>query len=370
MNIFYPKSLEIVYFILKIASVLAIFQMILLILFFNSKKNRNKSNKILSFILLVYAMQICAIVFMSFFQVETLVKFNLFPAFCNQFALLFGPLIWFYYKTLLDRKIGKWELLHFLPFALMLIYMALKKIVDPNYLFWFSSFRFYTSGLILTQSLIYILFTGYTIFRKKSLFKSYFDQSANSQTLINFLLVGFILLWVLKFNTFLFMDIWKRYGVCPITTSSYFVTGFLFFNILVYLALIKPELFTRKKKYQNNNLPLEKKRQIIDELIKIMEIEKIYSDSSLTLTILSKKLEISVPCLSQIINEEFNLSFPEFVNGYRVRDAERLLLSTQAEFTVQQIMFKVGFNSKSAFYNAFKKYTGYTPSEIKQKTYN
>jgi AraC-like DNA-binding protein len=370
MNIFYPKSLEIVYYILKIASVLAIFQMILLILFFNSKKNKNNCNKILSMILLVYAMQICAIVFMSVFPKEILVKYNLIPAFCNQFALLFGPLIWFYSKTIIDQKIGRWELLHISPFILMVIYMSVKKIVDPNHLFWFSSFRFYTSGLILVQSLIYILFTGYTIFRKKSLFKSYFNQSANSQTLYSFLLVGFILLWVLKFNTFFFMDIWKKYGVCPITTSSYFVTGFLFFNILVYIALIKPELFAWKKKYQNNNLTVEKKQQVINELIKNMEVEKKYSDSSLTLTILAKELEISVPYLSQIINEEFHLNFPEFVNGYRIKEAERLLLYAQAEYTVQQILYKVGFNSKSAFYNAFKKHTGYTPSEIRQKAFN
>jgi AraC-like DNA-binding protein len=166
------------------------------------------------------------------------------------------------------------------------------------------------------------------------------------------------------------MDIWKKYGVCPITTSSYFVAGFLFFNILVYLALIRPELFTWKKKYQNNNLTDEKKQEIIDKLIKNMEVEKIYTDSSLTLAKLSKKLGISIPYLSQIINEEFNLSFSEFVNRFRIIEAKHLLLFTHTEYTIQQIMYEVGFNSKSAFNNAFKKYTGCTPSEIKQKTYN
>jgi AraC-like DNA-binding protein len=353
------------HYVLKIAAVIAIFQMILLMLFFNSKKNRNTSNILLSLILLVYTMQICAIVFMSSFKIETLVRFNLIPAFCNQFALLFGPLIWFYSRVIIGYRLHKRDLLHISPFVFIILFMFVKLIIDSSYIFWFSRFRFYTSGFILAQSLIYLLVTGFGLFKNKELYKNYLNQSANFQILYGFLLVGFILLWVLKFNTFLFMDLWKRYGVCPITTSSYFVTGFLFFNVIVYIALIKPELFNWRKKYQNTNLTHLKKQHIIEKIQRLMEVEKIYSDSSLSLTFLAKKLKIPVPYLSQIINEEYSLSFPEFVNTYRIKGAKQLLINNQSEFTIQQIMYEVGFNSKSAFNNAFKKYTGYTPSEIK-----
>jgi len=356
------------FFLLKIAGVLAIFQMILLMLFFTSPKNRNSSNVLLTLILLVYTMQICAIVFMSSFKDEILVRYNLFPAFCNQFAFLFGPLIWFYSKTIVHIKPGRWKLLHFTPFALMIVYMLIKKLVDPGYLFWYSQFRFYSSGLILIHGLIYILLTGLSISRNKVLYRSYFNLTSSFKTLYGFLLVGFISLWVLKFNTFLFMDIWRRYKLCPFTTSLYFIAGFLFFNILVYLALIRPELFTRKKKYQNTNMSFEKKQQIIDQLIRLMEVEKIYADSSLSLTNLAKKTGISVLHLSQIINEELSVGFSEFVNIYRIKEAKYLLFNTRGEFTVQQIMYDVGFNSKSAFNTAFKKYCGCTPSELKQKT--
>jgi AraC-like DNA-binding protein len=353
------------YYILKIAGIIAIFQMLLLIFFFNNKKNRNSSNIILSFILLVYTMQVCAIVFMSSFQMGTLVKYNLFPAFFNQFALLFGPFVWLYSKSLIGKKIYKWELLHGLPFAIIILFMIAKKLIDPNYLFWFSSFRFYTSGLILIQSLIYLMVTGFSIVKKKGEYKAYLNKSLNFQIVYGFLLVGFILLWVLKFNTFLFLDIWKRFGVCPITTSSYFVTGFLFFNVLVYIALIKPEIFILKKKYQNINLTPTKKQTITKKLQYLMEDEKIYADSSLNLTLLATKLEIPVPYLSQIINEEYSMSFPGYVNAIRIKEAKRLLLNDKTEYTIQQIMFEVGFNSKSAFNNAFKKNTGCTPSELK-----
>ncbi len=359
-----------IFFILKIAGVLAVFQTVLLMLFFNSPKNRNRSNVILSLILLVYTFQICAIVFMSSFSDEILVRYNLFPAFCNQVAFLFGPLLWLYSRSIINIRSGRWEFVHFTPFAMMIIFMAVKKAVDPDYLFWFSPFRFYASELILIHSLVYIVLTGHGIFRNIGLYLKYVDQSPGFKTLYCFLLAGFITLWVLKFNTFLVMDIWRRYRLCPYTTSLYFIAGFLFFNILVYLALIRPDLFTWKKKYQNTNLPQEKKEQIINELLRQMEVEKIYTDSSLTLTLLAKKIGISVLYLSQIINEEFKVGFSEFVNTYRIKEAEGLLFKTRDEYTVQQIMYEVGFNSKSAFNNAFRKYCGCTPTEIKQKACN
>jgi AraC-like DNA-binding protein len=354
-----------IYYILKIAGIIAIFQMTLLIFFFNNKKNRNSSNIILSLILLVYTMQVCAIVFMTSFQNDTLVKYNIFPSFLNQFSLLFGPLVWLYSKSLIGKKIYKWELLHSLPFAIVLLFMIVKKLIDPNYFFWFSSFRFYTSGLILIQSLIYLVVTVFSIVKKKEEYILYLNKSLNFRIAYGFLLVGFIMLWILKFNTFLFMDIWKRYGVCPITTSSYFVTGFLFFNVILYLALIKPELFNLKKKYQKTILTPTKKQQIIKKLQYLMEVEKLYSVSTLNLTSLSNKLEIPVPYLSQIINEEYGMSYPEYVNAIRINEAKRLILNDKTGYTIQQIMYGVGFNSKSAFNNAFKKNTGFTPSELK-----
>ncbi|MEI6884198.1 MAG: helix-turn-helix domain-containing protein [Bacteroidota bacterium] len=304
---------------------------------------------------------------MSEFSDEILVKYNLFPAFCNQFAFLFGPLLWLYSKSIINIKPAKWELLHFLPFVLMLVFMVVKKALDPGFLFWYSSFKFYASGLILIHGLVYIVFTGLAIFKSKEQYRKYVDQSPDFKTLYGLLLAGFIAFWVLKFNTFLFMDIWRRYHLCPFTTSLYFIAGFLFFNILVYLALIRPELFAWKKKYQNTNMTTDKKQQIVDELQRQMEIEKIYSDSSLTLALLAKKTGTSVLYLSQIINEEFKVSFPEFVNTYRIKEAQDLLLKSMGELTVQQVMYDVGFSSKSAFNNAFRKYCGCTPTELRQK---
>lgn len=126
-----------------------------------------------------------------------------------------------------------------------------------------------------------------------------------------------------------------------------------------------PEFFILKKKYQNINLTLTKKQQVTKKVQYLMEVEKLYSDASLSLTFLAIKIKIPVPYLSQIINDEFRMSFPEYVNAIRINEAKRLLFNDKAGYTIQQIMYEVGFNSKSAFNNAFKKNTGYTPSAFK-----
>jgi len=41
--------------------------------------------------------------------------------------------------------------------------------------------------------------------------------------------------------------------------------------------------------------------------------------------------------------------------------------TTDEKLTVLEVLYEVGFNSKSSFNTAFKKFTGTTPSEFKRK---
>ena len=56
----------------------------------------------------------------------------------------------------------------------------------------------------------------------------------------------------------------------------------------------------------------------------------------------------------------------DFINKYRVEEAKKKLSSrTYKQFTILAIAYEVGFNSKSAFYNAFKKFTDTTPTKFR-----
>lgn len=113
----------------------------------------------------------------------------------------------------------------------------------------------------------------------------------------------------------------------------------------------------------NNGRLLEYKRR----LKTIMESQNTYLQPDLTLPRLAKTMECSVNHLSQVINAGFGMSFFDYVNRYRIDHAKVLLSNADAEGgAVLDIAFKVGFNSNSAFYAAFKKYVGLTPAQYRR----
>ena len=146
----------------------------------------------------------------------------------------------------------------------------------------------------------------------------------------------------------------------------YSASTFMFINSIVLFVLLKPELFTRNKKYEKSLLKNSEKKVYQRKLVDYMEKHKPYRDASLTLTDLSKHLSITMCYLSQVINESFNQNFNDFINGYRIKESQHLLLNhSNGKMTILEIAYKVGFNSKSAFNTAFKKHTGVTPKEFK-----
>jgi AraC-like DNA-binding protein len=86
--------------------------------------------------------------------------------------------------------------------------------------------------------------------------------------------------------------------------------------------------------------------------------------------LLADQLKVSMHHLSQVINEQYGLNFSDFINQYRIEEMKTKLTNTRYHhFKIEQIAFDTGFNSKSTFQAAFKKFTGRTPSEYR-KHYN
>jgi AraC-like DNA-binding protein len=93
-----------------------------------------------------------------------------------------------------------------------------------------------------------------------------------------------------------------------------------------------------------------------------------YLDPSLSIYNLSKQINIPPKDLSLLINHDLNQHFFDFVNGFRIRKAMEILRDPdKKELTVLEILYEVGFNSKSSFNTAFKKLTRLTPTEYRRK---
>lgn len=158
----------------------------------------------------------------------------------------------------------------------------------------------------------------------------------------------------------------KLFGVLDSehTKKSFFNKRHLFlFQLIAKLTATKLQQISIKtqKTITNDNAYYK-------ELCKLLEEEKIYRNPELSLTIVADKLNISSTYLSQLVNTLSDNNFSDFINLYRVRDAEHKLTNSDfSKYTILAIGLEAGFNSKSAFYNAFNKHTGITPSEYREK---
>ncbi len=96
--------------------------------------------------------------------------------------------------------------------------------------------------------------------------------------------------------------------------------------------------------------------------------QKRYLDSSLSLEVLAQELQMSVSNLSLQINTHSGYNFSDYINHYRVEKAKMLLLEKSfANYTNVAIGLECGFNSRSTFYAAFKKFTDLTPSSFRDQ---
>jgi AraC-like DNA-binding protein len=100
-------------------------------------------------------------------------------------------------------------------------------------------------------------------------------------------------------------------------------------------------------------------------LTRFMEEQKPYLDSQLTLQKLAMLSDIPAYRISDILNKHLGINFFDFINRYRVEEWKRQIADAPTSRTIQEIAFQVGFNSKSSFNTAFKKYSGQTPTEYR-----
>ena len=105
------------------------------------------------------------------------------------------------------------------------------------------------------------------------------------------------------------------------------------------------------------------------KLNELMNVEKIYLENELDLPAVAAKLGVSIHDASYLINKIGGDKFYNFINRYRIEEAKRLLTSSEAKnLNMLGIAFESGFNSKTAFNTAFKKWVDCSPSEyVKQQ---
>ena len=121
-------------------------------------------------------------------------------------------------------------------------------------------------------------------------------------------------------------------------------------------------------KYRTSSISGERMERALAGLETLMEDERVYLDPDLTLKKLARRLNIHSNHLSRIINEQHGMSFNTYINRRRIAEAQKRLADPELrDKSILDIMYEVGFYSKSTFNTAFRKFTGTSPSTYRKE---
>lgn len=319
-------------------------------------KNRNRASYFLAALLFVISVRVIKSVFLSFYPDTS----SLFVQVGLTACFLIGPFLYLYTRIATKpESVGGWKwLIHVLP---IIVFMIVTGILYPYNDYWYL-WQHGSDGIfgfmLLFQWTFYLFASIYQVRLSFSRLFSKKEKPSNLDYWIVNIVVGCFLIW-LAYNT-------VRY-------TSYIV-GALSFSFTLYVSLMV-WFFKRRQhslsflsptvKYQNKEISDLEAISISDRLPQLFTEEKIHLDSNLKLLDVAKRLQTKGHTLSQYLNDTVGQSFSNYVNGYRVESAIKMLQSNKV-LTIEGIGNECGFKSNTSFYTAFKKHKGMTPAQFKK----
>lgn len=190
-------------------------------------------------------------------------------------------------------------------------------------------------------------------------------------------LIGFALFFVLAFANSLFDQFseeesyWQQFVFDVLALLYILFIGIKALQQSAVNNAIKHSIEDQpeKKAIKEEGINEEDKFQKIREDLDIfMNKHEPYLEPTLTIYDLAKSIDTNYKYLSKTINKVYGQNFVSYINHFRIGTAKELLKDpTFEQYTIEAIGEMSGFKSKSAFNAAFKKITGYTPSEYKLK---
>jgi len=349
---------------INIIHTLVIWQSLLFaVILFTPKYNKKRENKFLALLLLTLG---------THFSYNILLTNQLFldilPKYSCSYGFLYGPFLFLYVKFHFrkDLNFKLQYFLHFAPFVAIVFLTAIGLRVCNNAMFL----------VVISVMLIYGFFGFGEIIHYKKVILQVSANSNSSETkwvktlLLIQIMILFLNFWHLQLNEIAFLNL--RFTLEPFVQFGILV----FVNIIIYQGLKNPQFFQKISKTDlviaEINQSKEKISKLNNEELEPLAIElekytlqnKPYLNSELNLETLAKAMKVHPKTLSQAINQILGSNFSEY---NRIKEAKLLLQNnTDNHMTIMEVMYEVGFNSRSVFNTAFKNKTGVTPSQYKE----
>lgn len=367
-------------------TLLLVFSSLLFAAFIFTIKRKNRiSNVLIALFLLLNALE-------ASYQFIEYYLFRDFPGLgMTIYNLLFliSPLLYLYILSVIysDFKIEKKDFLHLIPLVVVVF------ILIPRFYFVSSEEKllFLVGGVLngaieikISYLLIHIQLVFYLILSFKTLnrYKQLLCENYANANLFNyswlfqlvFIFASGSIIVILK-NIFYYFGVDIKLYNAQVLVS---LVSLCFIIWLIFKALQNPDIFKKVNsklqlvRYAKNSLSNEQgnSSEIKNKIEKIKQfmIEKEpFMESTISMKSLSESLEMDTKELSFIINQELKTHFFDFINTHRINKAKELLSDTsKKQLTVSEIMYDVGFNSKSSFFTYFKKKENQTPTQFRK----
>jgi len=315
-------------------------------------KNRNISNKIFSLLLLATSVRIAKNIFVhlrelnpDLFTWYEVWRTSVYIGISHQFAI--GPLFFLYFKAKMDPGF-RWDrgyLWHFVPYFLLVV-------ISPfvQWSFWQYGGLWFSYFSIL---LYYVL-----------AFRIYYRKGKDTDQGTSIWLKG--LLWVVAVIMVAYSPVLFHYtgyiGGAVLYALALFSTGYI-------MLMDKGKVSFFRAKYGTSSLSNTKVREIRSRLEQFMQREKPFTDPELTLQVLAHSIDVLPHHLSRVINQEFKVSFTDYINAFRLKEAVLRLKDPKYDhLKLSALAYDCGFNSVPTFNTLFKKVYKTTPSKFRKGT--
>jgi AraC-like DNA-binding protein len=383
-----------------VALVGALQGLLLTIVLVAHRKNRT-ANRLLAALMVSFSLYLASSVY---FYAGLLRVYPHFFGVGYQMPLLFGPLVYLYAVAASDRawRFRPRDALHFLPLAVSVIatihiymmsgaekialYERLERGDAPTVLVLLDPLR-YVSGIAYSVATVLYLRR-----HRRRVEDSYSNTARVSLLWLLWLAGAAAAIWLLA-TTLRITDFGARLSDGHVTLAMA-----LLVYAIGYMGLRQPEVFRYEtaeypvppmpskprspevapppviapeterpaSRYERSGLSDAESVRLESELLAVMERERPWTNSELTLSELAALLNSSPHKVSEILNSRIGLSFYDFVNGYRVREVQRRIQAGEARTRkMLALALDAGFASKSTFNEAFKKHTLQTPSDFR-----
>lgn len=360
------------------------------ILLFTIKTNSRR--QVSNFYLALFLLQQAAIpldILISFGQEFRAIAFNISPDLFYIFGFSYwleAPLLLWYVRSMIYENYRlQWHDVIFLtPFLLYLAHQIVfyygmgvswritqieeYNIIDtPNYM----------HGIMLSRELFRVFLGALCLYElnkyRHQLRAKYASIEKDELSWLSLLVIGFtalrgwavlVLVFVILNTVFAIRVNFEIMGLIGNYTTLLLVSLLVFFSLGhsgLHEGVDRKSESDHEINYDEVYSP-ELKQSVLDSL----ENQQLYLRSNLTLERMADHLQIAPRILSGVINRQFNCNFFELINRYRIEAAKAQLIE-HPEKTVLTILFDAGFNSKTTFNTLFKRKTGFTPTQFKDK---